>query len=152
MTDFFWVMSIPRRISDVIFLHIGAWDMIGAFHLVYFTQGHTPFGRWWFLGIDVLWRRLDSFHIRVRDMIGWFLWCVGLIQLCSDYRDHEFDDDWFGVTWFLTYHTSDATGAYPISFRGLWILTDLHVHYHLLDAHWDVDMIVTLRSPRDPFS
>ena len=41
MTDF-WAMSIPRRVSDVLF-HIGAWDMIGAFHLVYFTQGHTPF-------------------------------------------------------------------------------------------------------------
>ena len=34
-------------LSHVLF-HIGAWDMIGAFHLVYFTQGHTPFGRWWF--------------------------------------------------------------------------------------------------------
>ena len=73
MTDF-WAMSIPRRISDVIFLHIGAWDMIGAFHMVYFTQGHTPFGRWWFfLGIAVPRRCLDSFHIGVRDMIGWFL-------------------------------------------------------------------------------
>ena len=41
------------------------------------------------------------------------------------------------------------TGAYPISFGGSWILTDLHDH-HLLDAHWDVDMIVTLRSPWDP--
>ena len=30
------------------FFHIRAWDMIGAFHLVYFTQGHTPFDRWWF--------------------------------------------------------------------------------------------------------
>ena len=49
---------------------------------------------------------------------------------------------------FLTYRTSGATlGAYPISFGGLWILTDLHDHYHLSDAHWDVDMIVTLRSP-----
>ena len=25
------------------FFHIGAWDMIGAFHLVYLTQEHTPF-------------------------------------------------------------------------------------------------------------
>ena len=25
------------------FFHIGAWDMISTFHLVYFTQGHTPF-------------------------------------------------------------------------------------------------------------
>ena len=40
MTDF-RAMSIPWRISDVLF-HIRAWDMIGAFHLVYFTQGHTP--------------------------------------------------------------------------------------------------------------
>ena len=32
----FWVMAIPRRKSDVLF-HIGAWDMIGIFHLVYFT-------------------------------------------------------------------------------------------------------------------
>ena len=30
-------------LSHVLFFHIGAWDMIGAFHLVYFTQGHTPF-------------------------------------------------------------------------------------------------------------
>ncbi|WKA01242.1 hypothetical protein VitviT2T_019531 [Vitis vinifera] len=37
------------------------------------------------------------------------------------------------------------TGAYPISFGGSWILTDLRDH-HLLDAHRDVDMIVTLRS------
>ena len=75
------------------------------------------------------------------------LWCVGLIQLCSDYQDREFDDDWFGVTWFfdLSYLWCH-TRAYPISFGGLWILTDLHDHYHLLDAHWDVDMIVTLRS------
>ena len=28
-----------------------------------------------FLGIVVSWRRLDSFHIGVRDVIGWFLWC-----------------------------------------------------------------------------
>ena len=41
MTDF-WATSIPRRISDVLF-HIGAWDMIGAFHLVCFTQGIPPF-------------------------------------------------------------------------------------------------------------
>ena len=57
------------------FLHIGAWDMIGAFHLVYFTQGHTPFRSMMFLGIAVPWRRLDSFHIGVWDMISWFLWC-----------------------------------------------------------------------------
>ena len=43
----FWAMFIPRRILDVLF-HIGAWDMIGTFHLVYFTQGHTFFSRWWF--------------------------------------------------------------------------------------------------------
>ena len=28
-----------------------------------------------FFGITVPWRRLVSFHIGVRDMIGWFLWC-----------------------------------------------------------------------------
>ena len=30
------------------FFHIGAWDMISTFHLVYFTQRHTSFDRWWF--------------------------------------------------------------------------------------------------------
>ena len=44
----FWAMFVPRRISDV-FFHIGAWDMIGIFHLVYFTLGHTPLRRWWIL-------------------------------------------------------------------------------------------------------
>ena len=37
------------------------------------------------------------------------LWCVGLIQLCSDYRDHAF---WRWMVWyprFLTYCASDAT-------------------------------------------
>ena len=57
------------------FLHIGAWDMIGAFHPVYFTQGHTPSGPWRFLGIAVPWRWSDSFHIGVRDMIRRCLWC-----------------------------------------------------------------------------
>ena len=71
---FFWAMSIPQGISDVLF-HIGAWDMIDAFRLVYFTQGHTPFDRWWFLGIAVPWRPLVSSHIGVRDMIGWYIWC-----------------------------------------------------------------------------
>ena len=71
---FFWVVAIPRRRSNVIF-HIGAWDMIDIFHLVYFTQGHPFLSRWWFWGIVVPWRWLDSFHIGVRDMIGWFLWC-----------------------------------------------------------------------------
>ena len=33
---FFWVMAIPRRKSNILF-HIGAWDMIDIFHLVYFT-------------------------------------------------------------------------------------------------------------------
>ena len=42
-----FLSHVPWRISDVLF-HIGAWDMIGAFHLVYFTQGHTLFSRWWF--------------------------------------------------------------------------------------------------------
>ena len=37
---FFWVMAIPRRRSNILF-HIGAWDMIDIFHLVYFTQGHS---------------------------------------------------------------------------------------------------------------
>ena len=32
------------------FFFIGAWYMIGAFHLEYFTQGHTSFSRWWFFG------------------------------------------------------------------------------------------------------
>ena len=68
-----FLSHVPWRISDV-FFHIGAWDMIDAFHLVYFTQGHTPFGPWWFLGIVVPWRQLDSFHIGVRDVVGWFLW------------------------------------------------------------------------------
>ena len=45
--------------------------MIGAFRLVYFTQGHTPFRSMMvFLGVVVPWRQLDSFHIGVRDMIG----------------------------------------------------------------------------------
>ena len=76
------------------FFHIRAWDMIDTFHLEYFTQGHTPFSRWWvFYGIVVPWRRLDSSHIGVWDMIGWYLW-----------RDHRsiafsslltyFWDDW----------------------------------------------------------
>ena len=46
-----------------------------------------------FLGIAVPWRRLDAFHIGVRDMIWWFLWC--------DYRSIAFSslltyfwDDW----------------------------------------------------------
>ena len=75
------------------FFHIGAWDMIDAFHLEYFTQGHTPFGPWCFLGIAVPWRWLDSFHIGVRDMIGWYLW--------RDHRNIAFSslltyflDDW----------------------------------------------------------
>ena len=46
---FFGAMAIPRKISDVIF-HIGAWDMIGIFRLVYLTQGHTPLSWWWFWG------------------------------------------------------------------------------------------------------
>ncbi|RVW31143.1 hypothetical protein CK203_108442 [Vitis vinifera] len=33
----------------------------------------------------------------------------GLIQLCSDYRDHAFDDGWFGIPRFLTYCASNAT-------------------------------------------
>ena len=95
----FWATSIPRRISDVLF-HIGAWDMIGAFHLVYFTQGHTPFGPWWFLGIAVPWRRLDSFHIGVPDMTGWFLRC--------DNRSIAFSS-W--LTYFLRWLDQD-TGTY----------------------------------------
>ena len=59
---------------------------------------------------------------------------------------------WWWLIWchliFLTYRTSWChIAARPVSFRGLWILTDPHDHYHLLDTHWDVDMIVTLRSP-----
>ena len=55
---------------------------------------------------------------------------------------------WRWLTWchliLLTYRTSGATlGAYPTSFGGLWTLADLHDHYHLPDAHWDMDMIVT---------
>ena len=91
MTDF-WAMSIPRGISNVLF-HIGAWDMIGAFRLVYFTHGHTPFDRWWFLGIVVPWRLLDSFHIGVRDMIGWYIWCDHRSIAFSSLLTY-FWDDW----------------------------------------------------------
>ena len=53
----------------------------------------------------------------------------------SDDQCYMFDDRWFHAAWFLTYRTSGATpGAYPTSFGSLWILTDLHDHYHLLDA------------------
>ena len=79
--------------DQTFFFHIGAWDMIDIFHPVYFTQGHTSFDRWWFLGIDVPWRCLDSFHIGVPDMTGWFLWCdyrsVAFSSLLTD-----FSDDW----------------------------------------------------------
>ena len=46
-------------------------------HFIWCTlhRGIPPFNSWWFLGIVVPWRWLDSFHIGVRDMIGWFLWC-----------------------------------------------------------------------------
>ena len=58
---------------------------------------------------------------------------------------------WRWLTWcHLVFGSSYLwchAATYLISFEGLWILTDLHIHYHLLDAHWDVDMIVTLRSP-----
>ena len=43
--------------------------MIGAFRLVYFTQGHTPFRSMMVLGMTVPWRYSDSFHIGVRDRI-----------------------------------------------------------------------------------
>ena len=105
---FFRAMSIPWRISDVLF-HIGAWDMIGVFHMVYFTQEHTPFGPWWFLGIVVLSRRLDSFHIGVRDMIGWFPWC--------DHRSIAFSS-W--LTYFLRW-LDHGTGTYESMQRSLVI-------------------------------
>ena len=88
----FWAMAILQRILDVLF-HIGAWDMIGIFHLVYLTQGHPLLSWWWFWGIVVPWRWLDSFHIGVRDMTGWFLWCdyksIVFSSLLTD-----FWDDW----------------------------------------------------------
>ena len=43
--------------------------MIGAFHMVYITQGHTPFQSMIVLGMTVPWWYSDSFHIGVRDMI-----------------------------------------------------------------------------------
>ena len=94
----FWGVAVPWRWSD--FFHIGAWDMIGAFHLVYFTQRHTPFDPWWFLGIVVPWRWLDSFYIGVRDMIKWFLWC--------DYRSIAFSSL---LTYFLRW-LDQNTGTY----------------------------------------
>ena len=60
------------------FFHIGAWDMISAFHLVCFTQGHTPFRSIMVLGMAVPWRCSDSLHIGVLDMIGWWL----LLKTC----------------------------------------------------------------------
>ena len=58
---------------------------------------------------------------------------------------------WCHLIFYLSYFWCH-TGTYPISFGGLWILTDLHDHYHLLYAHWDEDMVATLRSPWDPSS
>ena len=55
--------------------------------------GAYPFGPWWFLGIVVLSRRLDSFHIGVRDMIGWYLWCDHRSTAFSSLLTY-FWDDW----------------------------------------------------------
>ena len=58
-------------------------------------------------------------------------WCIGMIQLCSDYRDHEFDDRWFHVTWFLTYRTSDA------------ILGHIPFHLEIYGSSWTCTIIIT---------
>ena len=95
------LFSVDDGFLSHVFFHIGAWDMIGTFHLVYFTQGHTPFGRWWFfLGVVVPWRRLDSFHIGVRDMIGRYLWYDHRsIALSSSVT--YFWDDWIRTRAFM---------------------------------------------------
>ena len=67
------------------------------------------------------------------------LWCVGLIQLCSDYQDREFDGDWFGVTWFLTYHTSGATlGHIPFHLEvyGSSQICTIIIAYWMLTETW----------------
>ena len=79
------------------------------------------------LGVASLMCRSDSV---VFELLGswvwwWLIWCHLIFDLS-----------------YLWYHT----GAYPISFRGSWILTDLRDH-HLLDAHRDGDMIVYLTEP-----
>ena len=50
-----------------------------------------------FLGIVVPRRRLDSFHIGVRDMIGWFLWCDHRSIAFSSLWTYFFWDDWVGT-------------------------------------------------------
>ena len=57
------------------FFHIGAWDMIGAFHMVYFAQGHTPFDWWWFL------RHTYSLEV-IRFILHWstrYDWVISLM-------------------------------------------------------------------------
>ena len=108
------------------------------------------------MGSDVV---FDSLYLDRWLRSGWYLDIVMLILLGVVSLMFRFDSVVFGlpgswVWWwliwchlifdlsYLWYHT----GAYPISFRGSWILTDLRDH-HLLDAHRDVDMIVYLTEP-----
>ena len=80
------------------------------------------------LGVAFLMCRTDSivFGLPGSWVRRWLTWCHLIFDLS-----------------YLWCHIA----AYPISFGGLWILTDLHDHYHLLDAHRDVDMIVYLTEP-----
>ena len=83
------------------------------------------------LGVASLMCRSDSvvFGLPGSWVWQWLIWCHLIFDLS-----------------YLWYHT----GAYPISFGGLWILTDSHDHHHLRDAHWDVDVIVTWQSLSRP--
>ena len=109
------------------------------------------------MGSDVV---FDSLYLDRWLRSGWHLDIVMLLLLGVTSLMCRTDSVVFGlpgswVWWWLTWchliffdlsYLWCHTAAYPISFGGLWILTDLHDH-HLLDAHRDVDMIVTLRSP-----
>ena len=71
--------------------------------------------------VFVIWLTFRYHHV---SYSGSRLWCVGLIQLCSDYRDREFDDDWLGVTWFF-WRIVPLVPHYSIS-HFIWRFMDPH--------------------------
>ena len=67
-----------------------------------------------------------------------YLWCLDLIQLCLDYRDHALDDGWFDVTWFFWFITYSMSYWGIFRFRrGLQIFRELHAYPHLRDVRLD---------------
>ena len=108
--------------SDVVFdsLYLDRWLRSGW---------HLDIAMLLLLGVASLMCRTDLvvFGLPRSRLWRWLIWCHLIFDLS-----------------YLWYHTGGIS-------HFIWRFMDPHrfctIRYHLLDAHWDVDMIVTLRSP-----